>query len=175
MACCDNRMPDVKTTDEIQVPRTYVSYELSRHVQGPFLITCFDESDTELRDIKIQPTTKWTEMQLCISEVLGAQAMFAYDDGTGVDFPVRNEEEWDHFLDILRNDKSVNGEVDSSSTRQPSYLLAPGSTTSCCSLQGDGRGLLPRNDPPVEMNVAGTTPSNKRTRSKEVESPPPER
>ncbi|EKX54896.1 hypothetical protein GUITHDRAFT_99546 [Guillardia theta CCMP2712] len=38
--------------------------------------------------------------------------MFAYDDGTGVDFPVRNEEEWDHFLDILRNDKSVNGEYD---------------------------------------------------------------
>uniref|UniRef100_A0A7S0E203 PB1 domain-containing protein n=1 Tax=Hanusia phi TaxID=3032 RepID=A0A7S0E203_9CRYP len=97
MACCDNRMPDVKTTDEIQ---------------GPFLITCFDESDTELRDIKVQPTTNWTEMQLCISEVLGAQAMFAYDDGTGVDFPVRNEEEWNHFLDILRNDKSVNGEYD---------------------------------------------------------------
>ena len=77
--------------------------------------------------------------------------MFAYDDGTGVDFPVRNEEEWDHFLDILRNEKSVNGEVNSSSTRQPSYLLAPGSTTSCCSLQGDGRGFLPRNDPPVEI------------------------
>ena len=44
--------------------------------------------------------------------VYGSQAMFAYDDGTGVDFPVRNEAEWNQFLELLRSDKAVNGEYD---------------------------------------------------------------
>ena len=43
---------------------------------------------------------------------LGAQAMFAYDDGTAVDLPVRNEKEFLQFLDMLKNDQSVNGEYD---------------------------------------------------------------
>ena len=33
-----------------------------------FLITCFDEQDMELRDIKIHPTTTWAEMQICITD-----------------------------------------------------------------------------------------------------------
>ncbi len=42
----------------------------------------------------------------------GSQAMFAYDDGTGVDHPVRNEAEWNQFMDLLRSDKVTNGEYD---------------------------------------------------------------
>jgi hypothetical protein len=38
--------------------------------------------------------------------------MFAYDDGTGVDHPVRNEAEWNQFMDLLRSDKVTNGEYD---------------------------------------------------------------
>jgi len=131
----------------------------SHHLQGAqvvvasatvFTVTCFDESDSELRDVAVYPTTKWQAMQDTITETLGAQvcarpvcggqrreealnrargaagggfarlsggrmrararayvpepsdlgrgmvvtdaqAMFAYDDGTGIDFPVRNE------------------------------------------------------------------------------------
>ena len=44
--------------------------------------------------------------------VYGSQAMFAYDDGTGADLPVRNEAEWNQFLDLLRSEKAVNGEYD---------------------------------------------------------------
>ncbi len=49
---------------------------------------------------------------LSISAVYGSQAMFAYDDGTGVDHPVRNEAEWTQFMDLLRSDKVTNGEYD---------------------------------------------------------------
>ncbi len=38
--------------------------------------------------------------------------MFAYDDGTGTDLPVRNEAEWNQFLELMRSDKAVNGEYD---------------------------------------------------------------
>ncbi len=118
-----------------------------------YTVTCFDESDTELRDVHVHPTTQWKDMQVTITEIQGApvcaaprraagaprrgttprgggcrgvcppdrrafdpvcvcvlacacvpgpsdrcrgmvidaQAMFAYDDGTGVDWPVRNQ------------------------------------------------------------------------------------
>jgi hypothetical protein len=38
--------------------------------------------------------------------------MFAYDDGSGIDLPVRNDSEWNRFLDLLRSDKVLNGEYD---------------------------------------------------------------
>jgi hypothetical protein len=38
-----------------------------------FLITCFDENDTELRDIKINPTTSWPQIQECITDAFGTR------------------------------------------------------------------------------------------------------
>ncbi len=38
--------------------------------------------------------------------------MFAYDDGTAVDLPVRNEKEFLKFLEMLKTDHSINGEYD---------------------------------------------------------------
>jgi hypothetical protein len=54
----------------------------------------------------------WTDSELSVSAVYGSQAMFAYDDGTGVDHPVRNEAEWNQFMDLLRSDKVTNAEYD---------------------------------------------------------------
>lgn len=159
LACCSNlqEQQEIKGQDD---------------KEASFLITCFDEHDMELRDIKIHPTTTWAEMQICITDgnaararipwpeleshidmiplllfdlhrglfgvqeakcrsravllghvqtrpelipggsALGGQAMFAYDDGTAVDLPVRNEKEFQAFLDMLKNDQSINGEYD---------------------------------------------------------------
>lgn len=77
-----------------------------------FTITCFDEADTELRDVRVHPTHQWKDMQVIITEIYGSPAMFAYDDGTGVDYPVRNQKEWGKFLDILMTEKACNGEYD---------------------------------------------------------------
>mmetsp|Transcript_7084 Transcript_7084/g.11156 ORF Transcript_7084/g.11156 Transcript_7084/m.11156 type:complete len:230 (-) Transcript_7084:283-972(-) len=99
LACCSTLNPAEKKAQEIEEG-------------AAFTITCFDESDTELRDVKVYPHTKWSEMQMAITETLGGQAMFAYDDGTGVDLPVRNEKEWDQFLEMLKTDQSINGEYD---------------------------------------------------------------
>jgi hypothetical protein len=63
--------------------------QLEDQLPPHFLITCFDEKDTELRDVKILPTTTWPQMQECITDAFGAQAIFAYDDGSSVDLPVR--------------------------------------------------------------------------------------
>ena len=37
-----------------------------------YTITCFDESDTELRDIKVHPTNQWKDFQVLITEIYGA-------------------------------------------------------------------------------------------------------
>jgi hypothetical protein len=77
-----------------------------------FTVTCFDESDTELRDVRVHPTHQWKDMQVTITEIYGSPAMFAYDDGTGIDYPVRNQKEWEKFLDILMTEKACNAEYD---------------------------------------------------------------
>jgi len=98
LACCSNLMAkEAKHGEEVPVA---------------FTVTCFDESDTELRDIRVHPTHQWKDMQCTITEIYGSPAMFAYDDGTGVDWPVRNQAEWDKFLEILMTEKSCNGEYD---------------------------------------------------------------
>ena len=38
--------------------------------------------------------------------------MFAYDEGSGIDKPVRNEAEWNKYMDTLRSDNVINGEHD---------------------------------------------------------------
>jgi len=82
------------------------------HAASTYTVTCFDESDTELRDVRVHPTHQWKDMQIIITEIYGSPAMFAYDDGTGKDWPVRNQEEWEKFLDILMTEKTCNGEYD---------------------------------------------------------------
>jgi len=37
-----------------------------------YTVTCFDESDTELRDVRVDPTTQWKDMQVTITEIQGA-------------------------------------------------------------------------------------------------------
>mmetsp|Transcript_27828 Transcript_27828/g.56966 ORF Transcript_27828/g.56966 Transcript_27828/m.56966 type:complete len:233 (+) Transcript_27828:183-881(+) len=98
LACCSN----LQEQQEIK----------SQESEASFLITCFDEHDMELRDIKVHPTTSWAEMQICVTDALGTQAMFAYDDGTAIDLPVRTEKEWRRFLDMLKSDQTINGEYD---------------------------------------------------------------
>jgi hypothetical protein len=98
LVCCSNLMAKEATTVE-EVPVAYT-------------VTCFDESDTELRDIRVHHTHQWKDMQCTITEIYGSPAMFAYDDGSGLDWPVRNQAEWEKFLDILMTEKLCHGEYD---------------------------------------------------------------
>jgi hypothetical protein len=45
-----------------------------------YTVTCFDESDTELRDIRVHPTHQWKDMQVIITEIYGAPvfSVFVY-------------------------------------------------------------------------------------------------
>lgn len=38
--------------------------------------------------------------------------MFVYDDGSGEDFPVRNDREFLGFITMVRSNKNVHGEYD---------------------------------------------------------------
>uniref|UniRef100_A0A6U4MHZ3 PB1 domain-containing protein n=1 Tax=Hemiselmis andersenii TaxID=464988 RepID=A0A6U4MHZ3_HEMAN len=82
--------------------------------QGPatLLITCFNEADKEITDLRIPANTSWSEMQDMITGALGEKAIFVYDDGSGDDFPVRDEKEFLGFLGMVRSNKNVHGEYD---------------------------------------------------------------
>jgi len=46
------------------------------------------------------------------SAALGQKAIFVYDDGSGEDFPVRNDHEFAGFINLVRSNKNVHGEYD---------------------------------------------------------------
>lgn len=65
--------------------------QVSPIYSGPvFRLTCFDEADSELREVKVRRDVSWTDMQAIISDTLGRPAMLAYDNGVGVDLPVQS-------------------------------------------------------------------------------------
>ena len=41
---------------------------VSSDIVDHYTVICFDETDTEVRDLKVKPSTSWSDFQLCISE-----------------------------------------------------------------------------------------------------------
>mmetsp|Transcript_29924 Transcript_29924/g.73348 ORF Transcript_29924/g.73348 Transcript_29924/m.73348 type:complete len:158 (-) Transcript_29924:118-591(-) len=75
-------------------------------------LTCFDESDVEVRQLVIKRTLLWKDMKLLLTDILGKPAMMAYDNGVGVDLPVKTEQDWEMFLMMLERETVLNREYD---------------------------------------------------------------
>eukprot|EP00283_Hemiselmis_rufescens_P011201 CAMPEP_0173435928 /NCGR_PEP_ID=MMETSP1357-20121228/15669_1 /TAXON_ID=77926 /ORGANISM="Hemiselmis rufescens, Strain PCC563" /LENGTH=163 /DNA_ID=CAMNT_0014400969 /DNA_START=92 /DNA_END=580 /DNA_ORIENTATION=- len=75
-------------------------------------LTCFDANDVEIRQLVIKRTLLWKDMQLLLTDILGKPAMMAYDNGVGVDLPVKTDQDWDMFLMMLERETVLNREYD---------------------------------------------------------------
>jgi len=75
-------------------------------------LTCFDSTDKEVRQLVISRSLTFSDMTILLTDMLKQPAMMAYDNGVGVDLPVRSDADWEAFLSMLERETILNREYD---------------------------------------------------------------